>query len=39
MEKPDLEEKQIVLLEILAVSAIFSIAAIVLYIVFHYRPS
>ena len=39
MHEPDLEEKQIVLLEVLAVAAIFSIAAIVLYIVFHYKPA
>jgi len=39
MDEPDLEEKQIVLLEVLAVAAIFSIAAIVLYIVFHYKPA
>ncbi len=36
--KPQPEERQVLLLEILAASAIFTIVAIVLYMVFSYKP-
>ena len=37
--KPDLEDKRVVILEFLAASAIFCIIALVLYMVFSYRPA
>jgi hypothetical protein len=37
--KPDVEEKKVILLEFLAATAIFSIVALVLYMVFTYRPA
>ena len=36
---PDSEQRRVVLLEFVAASAIFSIVALVLYMVFTYRPS
>jgi hypothetical protein len=36
--KPDLEDKRVVILEFLAAAAIFCIIALVLYMVFSYRP-
>ena len=36
--KPDQEERKVILLEFLAASAIFSIVALVLYMVFTYKP-
>lgn len=36
--KPDTEERKILLLEFVAASAIFTIVAIVLYMVFSYKP-
>lgn len=36
--KPDAEERKILLLEFVAASAIFTIVAIVLYMVFSYKP-
>lgn len=38
MAKPDLEERKILLLEAIAASAIFAIFAVVLYMVFSYKP-
>jgi hypothetical protein len=38
-QKPEVEEKKVIVLEFLAASAIFSIIALVLYMVFSYRPS
>ncbi|MCC6858750.1 MAG: hypothetical protein IT158_09320 [Bryobacterales bacterium] len=38
-ELPDPEERRIIWLEFVAASAIFSIVAVVLYMVFSYRPS
>lgn len=38
-DKPDLEEKRVVVLEFLAASAILSIIALVLYMVFSYKPA
>jgi len=35
---PDPEERRIIWLEFVAASAIFSIVAVVLYMVFSYRP-
>jgi hypothetical protein len=35
----DLEEKRVMLLEFLAASAILSIVALVLYMIFSYRPA
>ena len=37
--KPDLEEKRVVVLEFVAASAILSIIALVLYMVFSYKPA
>ncbi len=37
--KPDLEERKVILLEFVAATAIFSIVALVLYMVFTYRPA
>ncbi len=37
--KPNPEERKIICLEVVAASAIFSIVAVVLYMVFAYRPS
>jgi len=37
--KSDLEERRVVLLEFVAATAIFSIIALVLYMVFTYRPA
>jgi hypothetical protein len=37
--KPDLEDRRVILLEFLAATAIFSIIALVLYMVFSYRPA
>ena len=37
--KSDLEEKKVIYLELLAASAIFSIVALVLYMIFSYRPA
>ena len=39
MRKLDPEERQMAKLELMAASAIFIVAAIVLYMVFYYRPS
>jgi len=36
--RPDVEEKKVIFLEFVAASAIFSIVAMVLYMVFTYRP-
>lgn len=36
---PDSEQRRVILLEFVAASAIFSIVALVLYMVFTYRPS
>jgi hypothetical protein len=38
-EKPDIEEKKVVVLEFVAAFAILSIIALVLYMVFSYRPA
>jgi hypothetical protein len=38
MAKADPERRKILLLECLAASAIFAIAAVVLYMVFSYKP-
>jgi hypothetical protein len=35
---PDPEERKVILLEFLAAAAIFSIVALILYMVFTYRP-
>jgi hypothetical protein len=35
---PDIEEKRVIFLEFVAASAIFSIVAVVLYMVFTYKP-
>ena len=37
-EKPELEEKKVVYLEFVAAFAVLSIIALVLYMVFSYRP-
>jgi hypothetical protein len=37
--KPDLDEKPVIILEFIAATAILSIVALVLYMVFSYRPS
>jgi hypothetical protein len=39
MRDSNREERQILLLEVLAASSIFSIVAIVLYMVFQYKPT
>ncbi len=39
MSKPVSEDRKVVLLELLAASAIFSIVGIVLYMVFSYKPA
>jgi hypothetical protein len=39
LQYPDREERKIIFLEFLAASAIFSIVAVVLYMVFTYKPS
>ena len=36
--KPDAEDRKILLLELVAASAIFTIVAVVLYMVFSYKP-
>ena len=36
--KPDPEERRVIYLEVVAASAIFSIVAVVLYMVFAYKP-
>ena len=36
--RPDVEEKKVIFLEFVAASAIFSLVAMVLYMVFTYRP-
>ena len=38
MPEPNREERQVVYLELIAASAIFLIIAIVIYMVFSYRP-
>jgi hypothetical protein len=38
-DKPDLEEKKVVALEFVAAFAVLSIIALVLYMVFSYRPA
>jgi hypothetical protein len=38
-DKPDFEEKKVVYLEFVAAFAILSIIALVLYMVFTYRPA
>lgn len=38
MAKQNLEERRVIVLEFVAASAIFSIVAIVLYMVFSYKP-
>jgi hypothetical protein len=38
LAKPDPEQRQVMMLEVLAASAIFVIAALVLFMVFYYRP-
>jgi hypothetical protein len=38
-DKPKPEEKRVVLLEVVAASAILCIIALVLYMVFSYRPA
>jgi hypothetical protein len=37
--RPELEERRVIVLEFVAASAIFSIVALVLYMVFSYRPA
>ena len=37
--KPDPEERKVIFLEFVAASAIFSIVALVLYMVFTYKPT
>jgi hypothetical protein len=39
MAKQDLEDRKVLLLEVVAASAIFSIFAVILYMVFSYRPA
>jgi hypothetical protein len=39
LQHPDPEERKVILLEFLAASAIFLIVAIVLYMVFTYKPA
>lgn len=39
MRKLDPEERQVAKLELMAAAAIFLVAAIVLYMVFYYRPA
>jgi hypothetical protein len=36
--KPEPEERRVIVLELLAATAIFSIVALVLFMVFSYRP-
>jgi len=36
---PDVEERRVILLEFVAASAIFSIVALVLYMIFTYQPA
>ncbi len=38
-DKPDLEERKVVYMEFVAAFAILSIIALVLYMVFSYRPA
>ncbi len=38
-DKPEVEEKKVVVLEFVAAFAILSIIALVLYMVFSYRPT
>jgi hypothetical protein len=38
MPKPDVEQRKVVVLELVAASAIFGVVAIVLYMVFSYKP-
>ncbi len=37
--KPDLDDKRVMILEFVAATAILSIIALVLYMVFSYRPA
>jgi hypothetical protein len=37
--KPDPQERRVIVLEFVAATAIFSIVALVLYMVFSYRPA
>jgi hypothetical protein len=37
--KPDVEERKVIFLEFIAATAIFSIVALVLYMVFTYKPA
>lgn len=39
MPKPELEDRKVMVLECVAASAIFTIVAVVLYMVFSYRPA
>lgn len=39
MSKPDLEDRKVLVLECVAATAIFAIVAVVLYMVFSYRPA
>jgi len=39
MPKPELEDRKVLMLECIAASAIFTIVAVVLYMVFTYRPA
>jgi hypothetical protein len=39
LQHPDPDERKVVLLEFLAASAIFLIVAVVLYMVFTYKPA
>jgi hypothetical protein len=39
LQHPDPEERKVILLEFLAASAIFLIVAVVLYMVFTYKPA
>jgi hypothetical protein len=38
MPKPELEDRKVLVLECVAATAIFTIVAVVLYMVFSYRP-
>ncbi len=39
LQHPDPEERKVIFLEFLAAAAIFSIVAVVLYMVFTYKPA
>jgi hypothetical protein len=39
MAKPELDDRKVLVLECIAASAIFVIVAVVLYMVFSYRPA